>query len=148
MYRRHWLEVARARAGQHPADVIPVLEQEILRAIEGANRSAYHAAAKLAKELRGYAERAGESAEFAAWMRTVRADNTGAWPCRTDSTWRTCHVSQPPWWLVTAAWPNQPRRKRSRLGTSRSGASSRSTARGRPFPMPVRRKFRMLKVSK
>jgi hypothetical protein len=34
-----------------------------------------HAAAKLAKELRGYAERAGESAEFAAWMRTVCTDN-------------------------------------------------------------------------
>ena len=74
--RRHWLEVARARAGQHPADAIPVLEQETLRAIEGANRSAYRAAAKLAKELRGYAERAGKSAEFAAWIRTVRTDNT------------------------------------------------------------------------
>ena len=74
--RRRWLEVARARAGQHPADAIPVLEQETLRAIEGANRSAYRAAAKLAKELRGYAERAGKSAEFAAWIRTVRTDNT------------------------------------------------------------------------
>ena len=74
--RRHWLEVARARAGEHPADAIPVLEQETLRAIEGANRSAYHAAAKLAKELRGYAERAGKSAEFAAWVRTVRTDNS------------------------------------------------------------------------
>jgi hypothetical protein len=73
--RRHWLEVARARAGQHPADAIPVLEQETLRAIEGANRSAYHAAAKLAKELRGYAERADQTAEFAAWVGKVRTDN-------------------------------------------------------------------------
>ena len=74
--RRHWLEVARARAGQHPADAIPILEQEILSAIEGAKRSAYRAAAELAKELRGYAERAGQSAEFTAWIRTVRTDNT------------------------------------------------------------------------
>jgi len=73
--RRHWLEVARARAGQHPADAIPVLEQETLRAIEGAKRSAYHAAAELAKELRGYAERADRSAEFTAWIRTIRTDN-------------------------------------------------------------------------
>ena len=74
--RRHWLEVARARAGQHPADAIPVLEQEILHTIEGAKRSAYRAAAELAKELRGYADRADRSAEFAAWIRKVRSDNT------------------------------------------------------------------------
>ncbi|HUY47414.1 MAG TPA: hypothetical protein VMV92_17070 [Streptosporangiaceae bacterium] len=74
--RRHWLAVARARAGQHPADAIPVLEQEILHTIEGAKRSAYRAAAELAKELRGYAERADRSAEFAAWIRKVRTDNT------------------------------------------------------------------------
>jgi hypothetical protein len=76
MHPRHWLEVARARAGQHPADAIPVLEREILHTIEGAKRSAYRAAAELAKELRGYAERADLSDEFAAWIRKVRTDNT------------------------------------------------------------------------
>lgn len=74
--RRRWLEVARARARQHPADAIPVLEREILHAIEGAKRSAYRAAAELAKELRGYAERADQTVEFAAWVRKVRTDNT------------------------------------------------------------------------
>jgi hypothetical protein len=68
--------VARARARQHPADAIPVLEQEILYTIEGAKRSAYRAAAELAKELRGYAERADQTVEFAAWVRKVRTDNT------------------------------------------------------------------------
>ncbi len=68
--------MARARARQHPADAIPVLEQEILRAIEGAKRSAYRAAAELAKELRGYAERAGQTVEFAAWIGKVRTDNS------------------------------------------------------------------------
>ena len=51
--RRHWLDVARAYA-----DAIPVVQREILSTIEGAKRPAYHAAAELAKELRGYAARA------------------------------------------------------------------------------------------
>jgi uncharacterized Zn finger protein len=55
--RRHWLQVAGACAGQHPADAIPIFQKEILNAVQGAKRSAYHAAAELAKELCGYAER-------------------------------------------------------------------------------------------
>ena len=47
-----------------------------MRAIDGANRSAYRAAAKLVKELRGYGERADKSVEFAAWVRKVRTDNS------------------------------------------------------------------------
>ena len=43
-----------------------------------------HAAAKLAKELRGYAERAGESAKFAAWMRTVRTGNIRRWALQNE----------------------------------------------------------------
>ncbi len=74
--RRLWLDVARARAGQHPADAISVLQQEILRAIKGAKRPAYHVAAELGQELRGYAERADVAAEFTMWIRKVRADNT------------------------------------------------------------------------
>ena len=44
-------------------------------AIESVKRSAYHAAAELAKELRGYAGRADQTVEFAAWVRKVRTDN-------------------------------------------------------------------------
>jgi hypothetical protein len=58
------------------APQLPFLEREITHAIEGAKRSAYRAAAELAKELRGYAERAGQTVEFAAWVGKVRADNT------------------------------------------------------------------------
>ena len=47
-----------------------------MHTIEGAKRSAYRAAAELAKELRGYAERADQTVEFAAWVRKVRTDNT------------------------------------------------------------------------
>ena len=57
-----------------------------MHTIEGAKRSAYRAAAELAKELHGYAERADQTVEFAAWVRKVRTDNPGAGPCRTNST--------------------------------------------------------------
>ena len=46
-----------------------------MHTIEGAKRSAYRAAAELAKELRGYADRADQTAEFAAWIGNFRTDN-------------------------------------------------------------------------
>lgn len=70
-----WLELARARAEQHPADAMPILRREVLTAIDGGKRPAYHHAAKLAKELRGYATRAGRADEFDEWIRQVRATN-------------------------------------------------------------------------
>jgi hypothetical protein len=51
--RAHRLKLARARVEQHPADAMPVLRREVLAAIEGGKRPANHAAAQLAKELRG-----------------------------------------------------------------------------------------------
>ena len=54
----------------------PSLSRRSCDAIEGVKRSAYRAAAELAKELRGYAERADQTVEFAAWVRKVRTDNT------------------------------------------------------------------------
>ena len=73
--RGHWLDLARARAERHPADAIPVLQEEILYTVEGGKRSAYQCAAKLATELRGYAERAHRADEFATWIRRIRTDN-------------------------------------------------------------------------
>ena len=73
--RPHWLTLARARGQTHPADAMPVLRREVLAAIEGGKRPAYHAAAVLAKELRGYAKRAGRLDGFEEWIRQVRTDN-------------------------------------------------------------------------
>jgi hypothetical protein len=73
--RPHWLTVARARAKTHPADAMPVLRREVLAAIEGANRGAYQVGAGLAKELRGYAKRAGRLDGCDEWIRQVRVDN-------------------------------------------------------------------------
>jgi uncharacterized Zn finger protein len=73
--RSQWLTLARARASQHPADAIPVLQREVRWTLNGANRAAYKAAAQLAAELESYAERAGSSQDFAAWIRQVRGEN-------------------------------------------------------------------------
>ncbi|MDQ7903538.1 hypothetical protein RB614_03295 [Phytohabitans sp. ZYX-F-186] len=70
-----WLELARARGRQDPGDAMPILRREVLTAIDGGKRPAYHQAAKLAKELRGYATRAGRPDEADEWIRQVRAAN-------------------------------------------------------------------------
>jgi hypothetical protein len=73
--RQLWLRLARARAEWHPADAMPILRREVLTAIDGGKRPAYQTAAQLAKELRGYAQRAGRMDGFNEWIRQVRTDN-------------------------------------------------------------------------
>jgi hypothetical protein len=73
--RQRWLDLARARAKERPIDAIPILQREVLFSIAGGKRKAYQAGAKLARELRGYAERAGRSADFAVWIRKIRTEN-------------------------------------------------------------------------
>jgi hypothetical protein len=70
-----WLALARRRAAEKPADAIPVLQREILAAVGRVERAGYREGAELAKELRGYAERAGKSEEFTTWILGVRRDN-------------------------------------------------------------------------
>lgn len=70
-----WLELARRRAEQHPADAIPILQREILAAVDGAQRAHYRTAAGLAGELRRYADRAEQGLELDEWIRSVRMDN-------------------------------------------------------------------------
>lgn len=70
-----WLALARARAHDHPADAIPILQREVLLTIQAAKRPAYRVGAQLSKELQGYARAAGRSNEFDSWMCTLRADN-------------------------------------------------------------------------
>jgi hypothetical protein len=53
----------------------PVFQQPVTWALAGGDRSAYRAAAALAKQLRGYAERARRSEDFTTWIRAVRAAN-------------------------------------------------------------------------
>ena len=72
--RRHWLEVARARADSTLLTPSPSLSGDLARH-RGCQALRVPGAAELAKELRGYAERADQTAEFAAWVRKVRTDN-------------------------------------------------------------------------
>ncbi len=73
--RSLWLELARARAGKHPADAMPILHTEVLAVIAGAKRLAYQSAARVARELRGYGERAGKLDEYNARVRLIRIEN-------------------------------------------------------------------------
>jgi hypothetical protein len=52
-----------------------VLQREILAILGRRERTAYRESAELAGELRGYAEQAGKSEEFATWILAVRKDN-------------------------------------------------------------------------
>lgn len=70
-----WLALARRRAAEKPGDAIPVLQRAILAAVGRAQRAGYREGAELAKELRGYAERAEKSEEFTTWILTVRKNN-------------------------------------------------------------------------
>lgn len=70
-----WLRLAHVRGRTHPDDAVPILQTEILRTIQGAERPAYLAAAALAQELRRYARACGRSDEFDDWIRHLRATN-------------------------------------------------------------------------
>jgi uncharacterized Zn finger protein len=73
--RAHWLDLARARASDHPADAIPVIKREILDTLASGNRKAYQSAARLAKELLSHAHRADQDTRIAAWIKELRTTN-------------------------------------------------------------------------
>jgi uncharacterized Zn finger protein len=71
-----WLRAARARAGTHPSESIPVL----VRVIEAAratasSRTAYNAVASQLAELRTWHHRAGTDAEFTDYLHRIRTDH-------------------------------------------------------------------------
>jgi hypothetical protein len=74
-HRQLWLILARGRTAQHPADVLPVLQHEVLDTIDGANRNAYPHAARLAVALGAHAAAADESAAIDTWISQVRTNN-------------------------------------------------------------------------
>ncbi|MGH3885362.1 MAG: DUF6880 family protein [Pseudonocardiaceae bacterium] len=68
-----WLTLARQRAQQHPRDAIPVLCRQVEAAVEVAKRDGYEQAVSLLKEASECYERVDASAEFADYMRSLRA---------------------------------------------------------------------------
>ncbi|MGH3834900.1 MAG: DUF6880 family protein [Pseudonocardiaceae bacterium] len=68
-----WLTLARQRAPQHPRDAIPVFCRQVEAAVEVAKRDGYEHAVSLLTEVSGCYERVGASAEFADYVRSLRA---------------------------------------------------------------------------
>ncbi len=68
-----WLALARQRAQQHPRDAIPVFCRQVETAIDVAKRGGYEQAVRLLTEVSECYQRAGASAEFAEYLRGLRA---------------------------------------------------------------------------
>lgn len=68
-----WLALARQRAQEHPRDAIPVFSRQIEASVEMTKRDGYEQAVRLLTEVSGYYERVGASAEFADYVRSLRA---------------------------------------------------------------------------
>ena len=68
-----WLAVARQRAQEHPRDAIPVFSRQVEAAVEVTKRDGYERAVSLLTEVSGCYERVGASAEFADYVRSLRA---------------------------------------------------------------------------
>jgi tetratricopeptide (TPR) repeat protein len=68
-----WLELARRRAREHPADAIEVFRRQIDAAIASTKREGYEQAGRLLVETGTCYERMGKAAEFTGYVRQLRA---------------------------------------------------------------------------
>jgi uncharacterized Zn finger protein len=67
------LTLARQWAQEHPRDAIPVFCRQVEAAVAVTKREGYEQAVSLLTEVRGCYERVGASAEFAEYVRSLRA---------------------------------------------------------------------------
>ena len=67
------MTLARQRAQEHPGDAIPVFRHQVEAAVDLAKRDGYELATNLLTEMSGFYERTGGSAEFADYVRGLRA---------------------------------------------------------------------------
>ena len=70
---RLWLELARAREAEHPADAIPIYTAEVERGIAAKNNDAYRAAVERLDHIATLMTKAGESAAFAPYVAELRS---------------------------------------------------------------------------
>jgi tetratricopeptide (TPR) repeat protein len=70
-----WLQLARRRASTHPADAVEVLRRQAETAVASMRRDGYEQAAQLLVEAGIAYERMGQAAEFADYVRRLRADH-------------------------------------------------------------------------
>jgi uncharacterized Zn finger protein len=70
---RLWLQLAELRQGEHPADAIPIYQEEVERKLDERNNRAYQEAVDLMIRVGALMARAGREAEFPSYSAQVRA---------------------------------------------------------------------------
>ena len=70
-----WMEVAAARAVEHPEDALPIYVRQVDRLIDQKNRRAYEEAVELLSMIAELMNRAGRADEFPEYLVQVRAAN-------------------------------------------------------------------------
>ena len=68
-----WMQVAAARAADHPADALPVYKREVERLIGQKNRRAYEEAVELLLEIEDLMDRLDRGGEFSEYLDAVKA---------------------------------------------------------------------------
>ena len=67
-----WMEVAAARAIDHPEDALPVYQRQVERSIDQKNKRGYEEAVELLYRVRELMDRLDRGGEFPAYLATVR----------------------------------------------------------------------------
>ena len=72
-YNRLWMELARLREKEFPADAVPIYQKEVETLINQKNNHSYAEAVKLLRKVRDVMERLEQSEQFRQYLATVRA---------------------------------------------------------------------------
>lgn len=67
-----WMQLARAREKDHPADAVAIYCRQIDPIVNRKNNDAYHEATDLIRKIRDLMKRLGQQAEFARYLASVR----------------------------------------------------------------------------
>jgi uncharacterized Zn finger protein len=70
---RVWLDLAATREADHPAEAIPIYQQDVERSINAKNNDAYAAAVERLAHIETLLARAGQAERFAPYIDDVRA---------------------------------------------------------------------------
>ena len=68
-----WMHLAELRQDQHPAEVIPIYQEEVERAVAAKNNRGYQEAVDTMIKVRTLMARAGQTGDFPAYAAQVRA---------------------------------------------------------------------------
>lgn len=70
-----WMQLARARENDHPADAATIYRESIESVINRKHNQAYDEAADLAVKIKALMVRGGQAEEFGGWLEALRAEH-------------------------------------------------------------------------